>query len=60
MAIKVRGCYKTINVSGETETIFVTSEVFGGHKGDDTFYAVIMLMKGDTARYFSLIELQSI
>ena len=40
MAIKVRGCYKTINVSGETETIFVTSEVFGGHKGDDTLKEV--------------------
>ena len=41
MAIKIRGSYKTIKVSGETENIFVTNKAIGqSNKGDDTLKEV--------------------
>lgn len=45
MAIKIRGCYKTIKVSGETENIFVTSKAIGraANKGNDTLKEVELI-----------------
>ena len=44
MAIKIRGSYKTINVSGETENVFVTSKAIGrANKGNDTLKEVELI-----------------